>query len=121
MPKKADPPLSAMVIVRPADPNVEVDEPVTSANLARHAPAPEAVEELTAYFAERGFEVGPFVGTSFSISAPARQFRKAFGPDRPTGERESLEFDLGKLPARLRRHLRAVSYSEPPDFGPGSP
>jgi hypothetical protein len=110
-----------MVILRPADPDVDLEEPVTSANLARHAAAPEAVEELSSYFAAQGFEVGPFVGTSFAISAPARLFRHTFGPDQPSGERDSLEFDTKALPRRLRRHLRAISFSEPPDFGPGAP
>jgi hypothetical protein len=113
--------LSAMVILRPADPEVDADEPVTTANLARHAPAPGTVAELSSFFAAQGFEVGPFVGTSFSISAPARAFRHMFGPDQPTGERESLEFDMRALPPRLRRHLRAISFSEPLDFGPGAP
>ncbi|MGI8984348.1 MAG: hypothetical protein ACR2HM_07425 [Acidimicrobiales bacterium] len=116
-----DEPLSAMVILRPADPSVDPDEPITGANLARHTPAPGAVAELSSYFAGRGFEVGPFVGTSFAISAPARAFRRTFGEHRPTGEHGSLELDVRALPARLRGHLRAVSFSEPPDFGPGSP
>jgi len=116
-----DQPLSAMVILQPADLEVDTEEPVTSANLARHAPAPGAVAELSSFFATRGFEVGPLVGTSFSISAPARRFRQVFGPDQPTGRRDSLEFDTRALPPRLRGHLRAISFSEPPDFGPGAP
>lgn len=117
---EADEPLSAMVVLRPADPTVDPDEPVTSANLTRHAPAPGAADKLSAYFARRGFEVGPFVGVSFSITAPARIFRRTFGKG-PTGRRGDLEFDMEPVPARLRRHLRAVSFSEPPDFGPGAP
>lgn len=120
MPDADRTPLSAQVIVRPSDPSVAA-EPVTSANLSRHAPPGGAVAELTTYFEERGFDVGPFVGTSFSITGPASAFRGLFGDDLPTGDRGNLEFDVAALPARVRRLLRAISFSEPLDFGPGSP
>jgi hypothetical protein len=113
-------PLSAQVILRPSDPSVAA-EPVTSANLSRHAPPAGAVDEVTAYFGERGFDVGPFVGTSFSITGPASAFRDLFGDDLPAGTRGSLEFDVRALPARVRRRLQAISFSEPLDFGPGAP
>jgi len=112
--------LSALVILRPADPSA-AGEPVTSANLARHAPASGAVDSAMQYFTGRGFEVGTFVGTSFSIAAPAPAFRAVFGRSLPTGARGDLEFDLRALPTNVRRHVQAVSFSEPLEFGPGGP
>ncbi len=112
--------LSALVILQPSDPSA-AGEPITSANLGRHTPSPGAVGELMEFFRSRGFEVGPFVGISFSITAPESTFRSVFDADLPTGARGDLEFDVGSLPADVRRHLQAVSFSEPPDFGPGAP
>lgn len=112
--------LSAMVILRPADPALAT-EPVSGENLALHAPADEAVAEAMAFFRSKGFDVGAFVGTSFSIAAPASRFHSWFGSDLPSGARGDLELDLRNLPPELSRLLSAVSFSEPLDFGPGSP
>lgn len=112
--------LSAEVILHPADPAAAA-EPITSATVAGHAPPHEAVAALTRFFGARGFDVGPLVAISFSISGSRASFRALFGPDLPTGREGSLELDLADLPADLRRHVRAVSFAAPPDFGPGSP
>jgi hypothetical protein len=121
VPEPAGPPLSALVILRPADRSVDPSEAVTAANVARHAPSGPAVARLTAYFRSKGFEVGPLGGTAFSITGPVSRFTSLFGPAMPSGERGDLELDIARLPADLRRQVRAVSFSEPIDFGPGAP
>ncbi len=96
-------------------------EPITSATVARHAPSPEAVTGLMAYFRLAGFDVGPFAGISFSISGPVSRFRSVFGPALASGDRDRVELNAGSLPPALRPHVEAVSFSAPLDFGPGSP
>lgn len=109
-----------MVILGPPDP-ASADEPVTSANLDRLAPSPDAVAALMELFRSEGFEIGPFVGISFSISGPPHCFRSVFGPRLPSGRQDDLELDVGSVPPGLRRHLRAVSFTAPPDYGPLAP
>jgi len=70
---------------------------------------------------EAGAGVGGLVAISFSISGPPASFRALFGPELPTGRPGNLEHDLADLPDHLRPHVRAVSFTAPPDFGPGSP
>lgn len=119
-PKAGERQRSALVILRPADP-VTASEPITSTTVARHAPSPEAVTGLMAFFRSSGFDVGPFAGVSFSISGPVSSFRSVFGPDLPSGDHDRLELDAGSLPPALRPHVEAVSFSAPLEFGPGAP
>jgi len=112
--------LSAEVVLRPAEPAVAA-EPITSATVAGHAPSQDAAAGLTRFFRSSGFDVGPLVAISFTISGPSASFRDLFGPELPSGRRGSLELDLARLPDDLRRHVLAVSFAAPPDFGPGSP
>ncbi|MDP2008113.1 MAG: hypothetical protein Q8K45_20785 [Rubrivivax sp.] len=78
-----------------------------------------------------GFMVGPCVGNSFSIEAPADDFHTVFGvrlaqrsdggvtvDGQPPAERG---LPLQRLPASLRPLVTAVVFSEPPAFGPGAP
>ncbi len=70
--------LTAYVIMRPADGSLGSDAPVTSENLAAVQPTPEAVAIATAWFGDHGFEVGPFVGISFAITAATPLFSQTF-------------------------------------------
>lgn len=106
---------SALVVLHPA--GGPVTEPVTAATIADHQPDPAVVERLRDWFAEQGFEVGPLVGTSFSITAPADTMAATFS-DFAGGPRE---LDLGGLPPETVGAVQAVAVGAPPAFGPGNP
>jgi hypothetical protein len=102
------------VILRPpAGAGIE-REPITAANLGSFlAPADEVVR-LQAAFRARGFEVGPLVGVSFSVSGPPGRIRELLGrPPRP-----GLEVSGDLLPGDLRPWVHALVVPAPPDFGP---
>ena len=123
--------LSAEVVLRPATGELSGDEQITSENVERFLPSAEAAAEATGYFRAAGFEVTDVVGISFSIVGPVSAFEQTFG-ERPERRVEGgvdtvrmrgggLELDLGRLPDPVRRHLQAVTFTPPPDFGPTNP
>jgi hypothetical protein len=123
--------LSAQVVLHPASGKLTGGEQITSENVERFLPSPEAVAEASGFFRGAGFEVGDIVGTSFSIVGSPAEFERTFGerPERSVErgvdtvrlERGGLELDLGRLPGSVRRHLQAVTFTPPPDFGPTNP
>lgn len=124
--------ISAQVVLRPASGRpAGADEAITSANVEQFLPSPAAAERVRNAFSARGFEVGPVVGTSFSITAPAQRFEEEFGVrvrSREDGGIEAvsgdddanLELPLSRLPDPLADGVAAVTFSPPPDFGPTS-
>ncbi len=52
---------------------------ITSQTIDRFAPSPAAAARAIAEFRAAGFEVGPLVGNSFSITGPVRTFETVFG------------------------------------------
>ncbi|HEX2296551.1 MAG TPA: hypothetical protein VHN37_14750 [Actinomycetota bacterium] len=115
-----------MVVLRtpPRAPGVEL----TAANIERFAPDAGAIESAQAFFRERGFDVGPVVGISFAITAPLDRFRATF-PDVETRQRRALDrpdaqeetLGLESLPDDVARGIEAVTFTAPPEFGPGNP
>ena len=96
------------------------ERPVSALVVMKPATDPQAVERARRFFEEQGFEVGPFVGTSFSIAAPRQRMDRWFGGfERLEGSGEELPLDA--LPADIRGTLHAVTTEAPPDFGPGNP
>jgi hypothetical protein len=80
-------------------------------------------------FAKLGFEVGPFFGNSFSITAPVGTFERVFGVRLQGSARTgiaavdqaggaSLELPVHRLPTEVARDIQAVTFTPPPDFGP---
>ena len=85
---------------------------------------PATVEQLTNHFGRAGFQVGPFWGTSFSLSAPASTFHQYFEVpfatsldpfDRLGAADRKLESK--KVPVSLRPSIAAITISRLPDFG----
>ena len=119
--------LAAQVVLRPATGELTGDEPITSENVHRFLPSPEAVSEAEGFFRDAGFEVANPVGNSFSIVGPPSAFERAFG-ERPERGGDGVrvrgggvELDLGSLPEPVRQHVQAVTFTPPPDFGPTNP
>jgi hypothetical protein len=125
----SDPVLSALVVLRSAGGREPPAEAITSETVAQDAPEPGAADAVAAFFRGAGFEVSAPVGISFSITAPRSRFEATFderleveGGDRPTEvhTERGLELPRDVLPEDVRRHVRAVTFTPPPDFGPTS-
>lgn len=126
----SDPTLSAQVVLGPA--GGPQDTEVTAATLDAHAPDPAAVERAADHLRAAGFEVGDLVGISFSVTGPRSRFEEVFGVNLTVGEETSgtvthattehgeLELPLDQLPAEVTRQVTAVTFTAPPDFGPGN-
>lgn len=119
--------LAAQVVLRPASGELTGDEPITSENVQRFLPSPEAVAETEGFFRDAGFEVANVVGNSFSIVGAPSAFERAFG-ERPERGGEGVrvrgggvELELGSLPEPVRRYVQAVTFTHPPEFGPTNP
>lgn len=108
--------LGAIVVLRPA--GGVTDEPITARTLERHRPDPSAAERARDWFAHTGFSVGPLVGVSFSVVAPAERMRSTF-PNYEASVEQELALDA--LPADVAATVQAVTTESPPDFGPGNP
>lgn len=83
-------------------------------------PGAGEAERAKKYFADAGFELGPLVGISFSISGAAALMDQTFADFRAL-HGSGGELDLSKLPDDVRGVVRAVVTEAPPDFGPTAP
>ena len=121
---KTDQAISAEVVLTPASGASLENAVITAANVKDFAPAPESVEAARRFFAEKGFQTGRPSGISFTISAPRSVFESVFGTKVAGAKRkrtqpgEPVEMPLDRLPASLRKAIKAVSFSRPLDFGP---
>ena len=132
---RADPVLSAEVVLAPASGASLENAVITASNVKDFAPPPDAVDAARRFFAGAGFQVGDLSGISFTVSAPRSVLESVFGkipaaaagaagkgqPRAKKGKSGSnvpLELPLGRLPASVRKGIRAVSFSRPLDYGP---
>ncbi|HYJ47125.1 MAG TPA: hypothetical protein VEV81_10985, partial [Pyrinomonadaceae bacterium] len=96
-------------------------------------PSDETAAKAQRAFKALGFEVGPVVGNSFSITAPASAIEKVFKTKirREAGRKGavkaatakgpgSYELPVDRLPPEIAADVEAVTFSPPPDFGPGN-
>lgn len=120
--------ISAQVVLRAASGKAP-DAQITAETLSQYLPASEAAAQARAAFSAAGFEVGPLVANNFSITAPAAAFERVFQTKLRYNARGALqnvladdsaqaELPLKKLPVALSRHVAAVTFTPPPDFGP---
>jgi hypothetical protein len=76
---------------------------------------------LMAQLAAEGFQTGPLVGNSFSITAPQKRFEEFFNvPVDPRVDKPSHtnELPLSALSPSIQEYLRTVLFTSAPDFGP---
>ena len=117
--KAHDETVSAQVILRPRGLQSSAQaSAITAANVHQYTPAPETVEKVTSWFASKGFEVGPAVGLSFSISAPKSVFEHVF--KTKLARRKSLKLPLEPIANKVAEEIEEVTFTPPPDFGPTS-
>ena len=122
--------ISAQVILRSATGKpLGGRDLITAENIADFTPSRDAVALVLREFTSLGFEVGPVVGFSFSITGPVRTFADVFqvrlrqgrkGGIERVDERGSvsLELPLEKLPEEVVEVVKAITFTPPPDFGP---
>lgn len=118
MTDKQDPVISAQVLLKPVSGTMPPDADITASNIRALTPAPEVAAEVTRGFANAGFDVGPVVGLSFAISARRSVFNRFFGIKAAGVKKGALALD--RVPTPVRRGVVAITFPEPPDFGPGS-
>jgi hypothetical protein len=97
---------------------------ITAENVHEYAPPPEAAAAVRRLLTEAGFDLGPVVGNSFSVTAPASVFRQVFRIELREDDRGvrtaggKYELPRRGLPPPLSNWVEAVTFSPPPDFGP---
>jgi hypothetical protein len=125
--------IAAQVVI--ATPGVDAHA-VTSQNVRSLMPDANLAERVVTAFRALGFACGEVVGDSFSIEAAPSVFEQVFGvspqvdPDGRVRERAKKggrsaakplsDLPADKLPETLRPLVKAVIFSEPPAFGPGT-
>jgi hypothetical protein len=123
------PTISAQVILRSASGKApDGAASITAETIKDFLPSAAAVGQASAALRAAGFEIGPVVGNSFAISAPQATFEQVFkarlrgdgrGSVLAIGEDGSggYELPLAALPDSIRRHVAAITFTPPPDFG----
>ena len=98
---------------------------ITTENIREWLPSAETIARVSAELRNMGFELGEAVGNSISITGPVKLFESVFhsklhevGGVRFT---DGYELPAGKIPPALRAEIVAVTFTPPPDFGPGAP
>jgi hypothetical protein len=88
-------------------------------------PSPETVTRVSTELRNMGFEIGEAVGNSISITGPARLFESFFHTKLRNVDgvqfADGYELPMEKVPPALRAEIVAVTFTPPPDFGPGAP
>jgi hypothetical protein len=119
--------VSAQVVLRAASgARPDAGARITSANVAAWLPSPEAVAEVSSALRGMGFDVGPCVGNSLSIAGRGELFERRFGARLALdggGARfaeHGHELPAAALPVSIRAHVAAITFTPPPDFGPGA-
>jgi hypothetical protein len=80
----------------------------------------EAASDVSEFFADSGFETGPFVGTSFAIFGPRERFEETFGAEAGSSlaETRPVELPPTALPDDIAGAIAVIAVGGPPDFGP---
>ncbi|HJZ54173.1 MAG TPA: hypothetical protein VKE74_04415 [Gemmataceae bacterium] len=94
---------------------------MTSAQVVLTPSSLPRAEQVAKQFAAAGFQVGPVVGVSFSITGPVELFERFFRVKATAGERPFAadELPVSALDPGLRSDVKIVLFTRPPDFGPG--
>jgi len=100
---------------------------ITSANIRQWKPSSEAVRRVSDELLKMGFTVGECIGNSFSITGPVRLFESRFktrlrvpGKGGPRFAEDGYELAPKKIPLGLQGQIAAITFTSPPDFGPGA-
>ena len=130
-PKKEKTVSAQVILLSASGKSVTGQEAITAENVQDFMPSRESFATAARSFQEAGFEVSAPGPTGFSITAPADLFEKFFktrlrreesGAVKAQRKDESTAFELPlrALPRELAQLVEAVTFTPPPDFGPGN-
>lgn len=98
---------------------------ITTENIREWTPSAETIARVSTQLRNMGFEIGEAFGNSTSITGPVRLFESVFHTKlREVGGVQFVdgyELPTEKIPPALRAEIVAVTFTPPPDFGPGAP
>lgn len=124
---KPDKEISAQVVlVAASGARINSHTRITSENVNQWLPSAETVVKVSGELKSKGFVVGQCVGNSMSITGQAKIFESYFNAklrDVKGGVQfagSGFELPTEKIPTALRTQLVAVTFTPPPDFGPGA-
>lgn len=96
----------------------EASEPLSAEVVLRDIAGASALRQ---WFASRGFTTSAPAGISFSVTGPRSLFEETFHVEfDEAGNRPGHEVLELPLPDDLAGEVDAVTFAEPPDFGPTS-
>jgi hypothetical protein len=122
--------ISAQVVLRPASGRVADGKAViTSETIKDFVPSVEVANSVMQGFNATGFQLGSLAGNSFSITAPVNTFERVFHTQFRRDGRGGVEamrddgsgtyeLTLHTLPTAMSQHIVAVTFTQPPAFGP---
>jgi subtilase family serine protease len=118
--------ISAQVIMYTANGEViDYQKTITAENIINFVPDPKMVSSVSNIFRTNGFDTGPVVGISFSITAKVSTFEKflhvLIQPHKDGGFEfmdKRRELTGEKLPKVLQNYVQAIVFPRPIDFGP---
>ncbi len=122
--------ISAQVILKSASGKpISGETVITSKNVSEFQASQIAIKRVKEFFADHEFEVGEYLGISFSITASVSNFEKVFstvfhmekkGGLKARGVDGSFRYDLPihSLPKSILILIEAITFTPPPDFGP---
>jgi hypothetical protein len=115
--------LSAEVVLRGV-PGDDVS-PISSANLSSREPAPESAAKVRDWFARHGFMTSDVHGVSITVTGPRGLFEEVCGTalsgphERPGADVLDLPLPID-MPGDLAGNIEVITFTPPPDFGPGA-
>ncbi len=124
--------LSAQVILKPASGQSSIaPENITAENVHQIMPSAEDFENAQKSFKDSGFEVEGGFANSFSITGDKKLFEKTFETKIWQNEKEAFktqaendaesgELPLENMPKEIKKVVETITFTEPPDFGPGN-
>jgi hypothetical protein len=114
--------LSAEVVLRGRPGDVP---PITGENLAAQEPDPVRARHVQEWFEQRGFTTSDVHGVSITVTGPRELFEETCGTGL-SGPHERPGADVLELPApthmpgELAGDIEVITFTPPPDFGPGA-
>lgn len=98
---------------------------ITATNISEWQPSVETIVRVSGELRDMGFEIGECVGNSISITGSVRLFESCFRTKlRDVGggvQFASAGYELAaeNIPPALQAQIVAITFTPPPDFGPG--
>jgi len=121
--------ISAQVILKPEKgKGFDKESIITAQTLEKYLPSMESLRQTRDFFSKSGFEIGPAIGNSFSITASAKWFENFFNVHLFYLENGAImsewqdtkryELPIDVIPKWIKDMVMAITFTPPPDFGP---